>query len=76
MDKQPNNNYIRRQFIGMVLAGTGALMAGPGLPQVQAGRRSRSGRKVTDVVTKITAVFRTRNESRELERIGRFTPVA
>jgi len=48
MDKKQDNNYSRRQFIGTVLAGTGALMAGPGLSQVQADRGSR--RKVTDVV--------------------------
>ncbi len=51
MDKQQNNNYSRRQFIGTVLAGTGALVAGPGLAQVQAGGISGRGHKITDVVT-------------------------
>ena len=51
MDRQLNNNYSRRQFIGTVLAGTGALMAGPGSSNVRAARRSRGGRKITDVVT-------------------------
>ena len=49
MDKQLNNNYSRRQFIGTVLAGTGAIMAGPGLSRVQAARKS--ARKATDIVT-------------------------
>ena len=51
MEKQLNNNYSRRQFIGTVLAGTGALVAGPQLSTVQAARKSRRGRRVTDVVT-------------------------
>ena len=51
MDKQLSSNYSRRQFIGTVLAGTGALVAGPGLSAARAGRRSRRGRQVTDVVT-------------------------
>ncbi|MHC4120188.1 MAG: aldo/keto reductase [Planctomycetota bacterium] len=50
MDKQLNNNYSRRQFIGTVLAGTGALVAGPQWSTVQAARKSRRGRKITDVV--------------------------
>lgn len=51
MEKQAGSNYSRRQFIGTVLAGTGALMAGPGLSQVQAGRKPRKARQITDVVT-------------------------
>ncbi len=57
MNRQPvspkieGNSYNRRQFIGTVLAGTGALMAGSGLSTAQAARRSRGGRKVTDIVT-------------------------
>lgn len=57
MNRQPvspkieGNSYNRRQFIGTVLAGTGALMAGPALSTGQAAKRSRGGRKVTDIVT-------------------------
>ncbi len=51
MEKQLNNNYSRRQFIGTVLAGTGALVAGPQLSTVHGARKSRRGRRVTDVVT-------------------------
>ncbi len=49
MDKQLNNNYSRRQFIGTVLAGTGALVAGPAWSTAQAARKS--SRKATDIVT-------------------------
>jgi predicted aldo/keto reductase-like oxidoreductase len=54
MDKQliypttENNSYSRRQFIGTILAGTGALVAGPGWPTAQAARRPR---QATDIVT-------------------------
>lgn len=57
MDRQPvhkkieDNNYSRRQFIGTVLAGTGALVAGPGLVTARAARRRTGARKVTDIVT-------------------------
>jgi len=51
MEKQLNNSYSRRQFIGTVLAGTGALVAGPGLVTARAARRSRRGRQATDIVT-------------------------
>ena len=51
MDKQPNNSYSRRQFIGTVLAGTGALVAGPAWSTANAARRSRCRRQVTDIVT-------------------------
>jgi len=50
MDRQPNNNYSRRQFIGTVLAGTGALMVGSELSTAQAGRRAGRGRRITDVL--------------------------
>ena len=56
MDKQPvhkkieDNNYNRRQFIGTVLAGTGALVAGPGLSTVHAARRRAGAQQVTDIV--------------------------
>ena len=45
------SSYSRRQFIGAVLAGTGAVVAGPGLSPARAGRRSRGARKATDIVT-------------------------
>ncbi len=57
MERQPahpkieGSNYSRRQFIGTVLAGTGALVAGPGLATAQAARKRSGGRKVTDIVT-------------------------
>ncbi|MEA3227218.1 MAG: aldo/keto reductase, partial [Planctomycetota bacterium] len=51
MEKQLNSSYSRRQFIGTVLAGTGALVAGPGLSAAQAGRKSRRARQATDIVT-------------------------
>jgi len=50
MEKQANNNYSRRQFIGTVLAGTGALVAGSGLSTAQAARKSLRGRQITDIV--------------------------
>ena len=50
MDRQMNNNYSRRQFIGTVLAGTGALMAGSEFSTAQAGRRAGRGRQITDVL--------------------------
>ena len=48
MDKQ-QNSYSRRQFMGTVLAGTGAIMAGSEFSTALAGRKSV--RKVTDIVT-------------------------
>lgn len=50
MDEKLNKNYSRRRFIGTVLAGTGALMAGPGWSRAQAAGKSRRGRLVTDIV--------------------------
>ena len=49
MDRQMNNNYSRRQFIGTVLAGTGAIVAGSEFSTVLAGRKK--ARKATDIVT-------------------------
>lgn len=57
MEKQPvhpkieDNSYSRRRFIGTVLAGTGALVAGSGWSTANAARRSRRGRRITDIVT-------------------------
>lgn len=51
MEKQGNGNCSRRQFIGTVLAGTGALVAAPAWAAAQGARRSRAGRRqITDVV--------------------------
>jgi aryl-alcohol dehydrogenase-like predicted oxidoreductase len=49
MDRQSNNNYSRRQFIGTVLAGTGAIVAGSEFSTALAGRKK--ARKATDIVT-------------------------
>lgn len=47
MDRQQNNNYSRRQFIGTVLAGTGAIMAGSEFSTALAGKKA--ARKATDI---------------------------